>query len=452
MLQLSISRVQFFAPLIFLKRGHMIERYSREEIKKIWELQAKFEYYLKVEIAVCEAYNKLGKIPTENLDEIKSKASFTLDRIDEVEREVKHDVIAFLTAVNESVGPENAKYIHMGLTSSDVIDTAFALQISDSAKYINTELDNLIDTIKKLAFKHKNTVCMGRSHGVHAEVMTFGFKLLNWLDALIRAKESFNYALKEIEVGQISGPVGTYSNVPPEIEEITCAELGLKPAKISTQIISRDRHAKFFSQLALIASLIEQFATEIRHLQKTEVREVEEGFGKNQKGSSAMPHKKNPVLCENLCGLARVVRSNMLTAFENINLWHERDISHSSAERIIFPDSLILIDFMLHRFNGVMENLVVHEDNMLKNAKLYGGIVYSQKVLLKLVEKGLTREDAYRIVQKHALDALNGGHFKDALYQDTRVTNLLTQEEIESCFDVADYLKNIEKVFERFGE
>ena len=428
----------------------MIERYSREEIKKIWELQAKFEYYLKVEIAVCEAYAKLGKIPAENLEEIKSKASFTLDRIDEVEREVKHDVIAFLTAVNESVGPENAKYIHMGLTSSDVIDTAFALQISDSAKYINTELDNLIDTIKKLAFKHKNTVCMGRSHGVHAEVMTFGFKLLNWLDALIRAKESFNYALKEIEVGQISGPVGTYSNVPPEIEEITCAELGLKPAKISTQIISRDRHAKFFSQLALIASLIEQFATEIRHLQKTEVREVEEGFGKNQKGSSAMPHKKNPVLCENLCGLARVVRSNMLTAYENINLWHERDISHSSAERIIFPDSLILIDFMLHRFNGVMENLVVHEDNMLKNAKLYGGIVYSQKVLLKLVDKGLTRENAYRIVQKHALDALNGGHFKDALCQDSRVTNLLTQEEIESCFDVADYLKNIEKVFERF--
>lgn len=435
-----------------IERGHMIERYSREEIKKIWELQAKFEYYLKVEIAVCEAYAKLGKIPAENLEEIKSKASFSLDRIDEVEREVKHDVIAFLTAVNETVGPENAKYIHMGLTSSDVIDTAFALQISDSAKYINTELDNLIDTIKKLAFKHKNTVCMGRSHGVHAEVMTFGFKLLNWLDALIRAKESFNYALKEIEVGQISGPVGTYSNVPPEIEEITCAELGLKPAKISTQIISRDRHAKFFSQLALIASLIEQFATEIRHLQKTEVREVEEGFGKNQKGSSAMPHKKNPVLCENLCGLARVVRSNMLTAYENINLWHERDISHSSAERIIFPDSLILIDFMLHRFNGVMENLVVHEDNMLKNAKLYGGIVYSQKVLLKLVDKGLTREDAYRIVQKHALDALNGGHFKDALYKDTRVTNLLTQEEIENCFDVADYLKNVEKVFERFEE
>lgn len=428
----------------------MIERYSREEIKNIWELQAKFEYYLKVELAVCEAYAKLGKIPQANLNEIKEKASFTLDRIDEVEREVRHDVIAFLTAVNESVGPENAKYIHMGLTSSDVIDTAFALQISDSSKYINKELDNLIETIKKMAFEHKNTICMGRSHGVHAEVMTFGFKLLNWLDALTRAKESFNITLKEIEVGQISGPVGTYSNIPPEIEEITCSELGLKPAKISTQIISRDRHAKFFSQLALIASLIEQFATEIRHLQKTEVREVEEGFAKNQKGSSAMPHKKNPVLCENLCGLARVVRSNMITAFENINLWHERDISHSSAERIIFPDSLILVDFMLHRFNNVMENLVVHKDNMLKNTKLYGGVVFSQKVLLKLVEKGLTREDAYRIVQGHALSALNGGHFKDALHNDKVVTNLLSNDEIEACFNVEDYLKNIYKVFERF--
>ena len=428
----------------------MIERYSREEIKNIWELQAKFEYYLKVELAVCEAYAKLGKIPQANLNEIKEKASFTLDRIDEVEREVRHDVIAFLTAVNESVGPENARYIHMGLTSSDVIDTAFALQISDSSKYINKELDNLTETIKKKAFEHKNTICMGRSHGVHAEVMTFGFKLLNWLDALTRAKESFNITLKEIEVGQISGPVGTYSNIPPEIEEITCSELGLKPAKISTQIISRDRHAKFFSQLALIASLIEQFATEIRHLQKTEVREVEEGFAKNQKGSSAMPHKKNPVLCENLCGLARVVRSNMITAFENINLWHERDISHSSAERIIFPDSLILVDFMLHRFNNVMENLVVHKNNMLKNTKLYGGVVFSQKVLLKLVEKGLTREDAYRIVQGHALSALNGGHFKDALHNDKVVTNLLSNDEIEACFSVEDYLKNIDKVFERF--
>ena len=298
-----------------------------------------------------------------------------------------------------------------------------------------------------MAFKYKNTVCIGRSHGMHAEVMTFGFKLLNWLDELGRAKKSFEFALEEISTGQISGPVGTYSNLPVEVEEIACKKLGLKPAKISTQIITRDRHAKFMSELALIASLIEKYATEIRHLTRTEVREVEEGFGKNQKGSSAMPHKKNPVLCENLCGLARVVRSNMLTAFENINLWHERDISHSSAERIIFPDSLILADFMLHRFKNVMENLVVHEDVMLKNVKLYGGIVYSQKVLLKLVEeKGFTREDAYKIVQKHALEALNGGDFRKGLESE----NILTESELNECFNIEDYIKNIGKIFERF--
>lgn len=426
----------------------MIDRYSREEIKKIWDLNTKFDYYLKVELAVCEAYSKLGVIPTQALDEIKQKAGFSLERIDEIEREVKHDVIAFLTSVNENVGKENAKYIHMGLTSSDVIDTAFALQIVDSSKIIMKELDNLISVIREKAFKYKNTVCIGRSHGVHAEVMTFGFKLLNWLDGLERAKKSLIFALEEISVGQISGPVGTYSNVPVEIEALTCEILGLKPAKISTQIISRDRHAKFMSSLAVLASLIEQFATEIRHLQKTEVREVEEGFGANQKGSSAMPHKKNPVLCENLCGLSRVVRSNLIAALENINLWHERDISHSSAERIIFPDSLILIDFMLHRFKGVMENLVVHEDNMLKNTKLYGGVVFSQKVLLKLVEeKGYSREDAYRIVQKHALNALNGGNFKEGLMSE----NILSDAELEDCFDVNDYLKNIDKIFERFS-
>ncbi len=426
----------------------MIERYSREEIKKIWDLEVKFAYYLKVELAVCEAYYQLGVIPGENLREIREKASFTVERIDEIEREVRHDVIAFLTAVNESLGAENAKYMHMGMTSSDVIDTAFALQIKDSSEIILKDLAELIDVLKELAFKYKNTVCIGRSHGVHAEVTTFGFKLLNWLDEITRANESFKAALEEITVGQISGPVGTYSNIPPDVEEIACKELGLKSAKISTQIISRDRHAKFMASLALIASLIEQFATEIRHLQKTEVREVEEGFGVHQKGSSAMPHKKNPVLCENLCGLARVVRSNALAAFENINLWHERDISHSSAERIIFPDSLILIDFMLHRFCSVMKNLVVHQDNMLKNTHLYGGIVYSQKVLLKLIEKGHTREDAYRIVQKHALNALNGGNFKQELLEDREVN--LSAEEIESCFDVNDYLKNIDIVFKRF--
>ena len=424
----------------------MIDRYSREEIKKIWDLGVKFDYFLKVELAVCEAYAKLNRIPQDVLSQIKEKASFSIKRIDEIEREVRHDVIAFLTAVNESVGPENAKYIHMGLTSSDVIDTAFALQIKDSSQIILEELSSLIEVIKNRAFEFRDTLCIGRSHGVHAEIMTFGFKLLNWLDALERAKKSFEYTLDEISVGQISGPVGTYSNVPAEIEAITCELLGLKPAKISTQIISRDRHAKFMAELAIISGLIEQFATEIRHLQKTEVREVEEGFGANQKGSSAMPHKKNPVLCENLCGLARVVRSNMLTAFENMNLWHERDISHSSAERIIFPDSLILVDFMLARFKSVIENLVVHEDNMLKNTNLYGGIVYSQKVLLKLIDKGLTREEAYRIVQKHALNALSGGDFKTGI----KTENILTDDELNECFDEKCYLENIDVIFERF--
>ena len=424
----------------------MIDRYSREEIKSIWDLDRKFDYYLRVELAVCQAYARLGQIPMEALRQIKEKASFTVERIDEIEQEVRHDVIAFLTAINESVGAENAKYIHMGLTSSDVIDTAFALQIKDSSVYIIKGLSDLIKILKEKAIEHQDTICIGRSHGIHAEVITFGFKMLNWLDSLERAKKSFENALNEILVGQISGPVGTYSNLPTDIEELTCAELGLKPAKISTQIISRDRHAKLMSELALIASLIEQFATEIRHLQKTEVREVEEGFRKNQKGSSAMPHKKNPILCENLCGLARVVRSNMITAFENINLWHERDISHSSAERIIFPDSLILVDFMLARFKNVMENLVVHKDNMLKNINLYGGIVFSQRVLLKLVEKGYTREDAYRIVQKHALESLQGGDFKKGLESE----NILSEEDFIECFNTEDYLKNIKNIYARF--
>ena len=424
----------------------MIERYSRDEIKKIWELEQKFQYYLNVELAVCEAYSKLGQIPAENLIQIREKAMFSVERIDEIEKEVRHDVIAFLTNINESVGAENAKFIHMGLTSSDVIDTAFALQIVDSSKFILKGLNDLIDLVKARAFEFKDTICIGRSHGVHAEIMTFGFKLLNWLDSLERAKKNFEVALDDISVGQISGPVGTYSNLPIEVEILTCEKLGLKPAKISTQIISRDRHSRFMAELALIAGLIEQFATEIRHLQKTEVREVEEGFGKNQKGSSAMPHKKNPVLCENLCGLARVVRSNMLAAYENINLWHERDISHSSAERIIFPDSLILVDFMLARFKNVMENLVVNKDNMLKNANLYGGVVFSQKVLLKLIEKGFTREDAYRIVQKHALSALENGSFRAGLEQE----NLLTTHELDECFDKTIYLRNVDTIFKRF--
>ena len=308
----------------------MIERYSREEMKKIWDLQSKFQYYLNVEIAAAEAYAELGTFPKDDVEELKKKAKFDLKRIDEIEAEVRHDVIAFLTCVNENLG-SLAKYMHVGMTSSDVIDTAFALQIQDSGKIIVKDLDETIQSLKELANKHRNTVCIGRSHGIHAEVMTFGVKICSWIDILERQRANFIHALDEINVGQISGPVGTYSNIPPEVEQITCRNLGLRPAKISTQIIARDYHAYFMQSLALIASVIEQFATEIRHLQRTEVLEVEEGFGKNQKGSSAMPHKKNPVLSENLCGLARVVRANSIAALENIPLWHERDISHSSA-------------------------------------------------------------------------------------------------------------------------
>lgn len=429
----------------------MIERYSRPEMKNIWELETKFRKFLDVEIAVCEAYSKLGKIPTENLEEIKSTAKFDVARIDEIEAEVRHDVIAFLTNVNENVPERSNKFIHMGLTSSDVIDTANALLIKEASKIISEGLDKTIFTVRELALKHKDTVCIGRSHGIQAEVVTFGFKLLNWVDVLERAKRDFEFAKEEIRVGQISGPVGTYSNVSPDVEILACEILGLKPARISTQVIARDIYARYMQALAMIATVIEQFAVEIRHLQRTEVREVEEGFGANQKGSSAMPHKRNPILCENLCGLARVVRSNSIAAMENVALWHERDISHSSAERIILADSCILVDFMLNRFAGVVKNLVVVEKNMLKNADSYGGIIYSQKVLLKLVEKGLTREDAYRIVQRNALAAMdNDGSFRENLLQDSDVMSLFSEKEIMEFFDRADYLKNIPLIFERF--
>lgn len=427
----------------------MIDRYVREEMKKIWDMNSKFQYYLDVEIAVAQAYAELGEFPQKDIDELKKKAKFDLKRIDEIEAEVRHDVIAFLTCVNESLG-ELAKYMHVGMTSSDVIDTAFALQIQDSGKIIIKDLDETIQALKDLAEKHKTTVCIGRSHGIHAEVMTFGVKICNWIDILERQRANFIHALEQIKVGQISGPVGTYSNISPDVEKVTCKNLGLTPARISTQIISRDYHAYFMQSLALIASVIEQFATEIRHLQRTEVLEVEEGFGKNQKGSSAMPHKKNPVLSENLCGLARVVRANSIVALENIPLWHERDISHSSAERIIFPDSLTLVDFMLNRFKSVVQNLVVHEKNMLKNTDKFGGIVFSQKVLLKLIEKGLTREEAYRLVQRNALEAFNNdGDFRINLLNDEDVTKLLTPVEIDEIFNKEEFLKNINEIYSR---
>ena len=456
----------------------MIERYSRKEMAEIWSLESKFQYYLNVELAVCDAYAQIEdnspspypspqrgegindgfslqrgegiNITKEIAQEIRQKACFNLERIDEIEQEVKHDVIAFLTCVNESLG-DLGRYVHVGMTSSDVIDTAFALQIQDSAKIILKDLDTVINTLKKLANEHRNTICIGRSHGIHAEVMTFGVKLCNWIDILERQKENFEHATEQIRVGQISGPVGTYSNISPEIEKITCKNLGLKPARISTQVIARDYHAHFMQSLALIATVIEQFATEIRHLQRTEVLELEEGFSKGQKGSSAMPHKKNPVLSENLCGLSRVVRSNSVAAMENVALWHERDISHSSAERIIFPDSLTLVDFMLNRFNNIMENIVVHKDNMLSHSEEFGGIVYSQKMLLSLVAKGLSREDAYKIVQKNALDAFeNHGNFKQNLLADENVLKYLNKEEIEDVFNPEEFLNNINNIYKRF--
>ena len=430
----------------------MISRYCLEEMKNLWELESKFDFYLKVELAVCEAYNSLGLIPDEVLKEIKERASFSVARIDEIEKEVNHDVIAFLTNVNETVG-ENSRYIHMGMTSSDVIDTAFALQIQKASEIIEKDLKKVIEIIRNKAKQHKNTVCIGRSHGIHAEPMTFGVKLCNWLDIFERAQKRFLLAKEEIAVGQISGPVGTYSNISPEIEEITCKSLGLKSAKISTQVIARDYHANYMQTLALIASAIEQCAVEIRHLQKTEVLEVEEAFKKGQKGSSAMPHKKNPISSENLTGLSRIVKSNAISALDNIALWHERDISHSSVERVIFPDSTILVDYMLNRFANLVEGLVVHKENMLKNTNLFGGIVYSQRVLLELTGKGLSREDAYKLVQRNALAAFNSenGNFKKNLLDDLDVAKHLSAQEIEKCFDSQYYLRNIETIYARFG-
>ena len=429
----------------------MIDRYSREEMKKIWDINSKFQYYLNVELAVCRAYNKTGVISDEVLKNITDKACFSVERIDEIEKEVRHDVIAFLANVNENVG-ENSRFIHMGLTSSDVIDTALALQIRDSGKIILDDIDKLLAVLKEKAKEHKDTVCIGRSHGVHAEPMTFGVKICGWIDLFERNKRNLEGALLEAKVGQISGPVGTYSNIDPEIERLTCEFLDLRPAKFSTQVIARDIHARYIQALALIACVIEQIAVELRHLQRTEVLEAEEGFKQGQKGSSAMPHKKNPISAENLSGLARVVRSNSIAAMEDIPLWHERDISHSSVERIIFPDSSILIDYMLARLTDTIKNLVVHKDNMLKNTNLFGGIVFSQKVLLKLCSKGLSRENAYSLVQKNALDAFNNhGNFKNNLLNDIEVRKYLTADEIELCFNVHDYLKNINEIYKRFN-
>ena len=430
----------------------MIERYSRDEMKKIWDLNNKFQTFLDVEIAVCEAYSRTGVLTQDIVEQIKNSAKFDIKRIEEIEAEVKHDFIAFLTNVGEYVG-ENARFIHLGLTSSDVIDTALALQLKQANEIIEKDLNNLIELLAQKAMQYKDTICIGRSHGIHAEPMTFGVKLCNWLEIMKRNLERFEYVKKEIATGQISGPIGTYSNISPEIEKLTCEYLGLKPASVSTQVIQRDLHANYLQTLALIATTIEQFAVELRHLQRSEVLEVEEGFSKGQKGSSAMPHKKNPISGENLSGLARIVRSNSFAALENVVLWHERDISHSSAERIIFPDSTILIDYMLNRFYYLLENLVVNEQRMLENTTLFGGCVFSQKMLLALVDKGLSREAAYKIVQKNAHEAWGKpqGNFKENILNDAEIQKYFSSAEIDAIFCLEDYLKNIDVIYKRIG-
>lgn len=430
----------------------MIERYTRKEMGALWEEEAKYQSWLDVEIAVCKAQVELGSIPPEAVQEIERKARFDIARILEIERDVKHDVIAFLTNVNEHVG-DAGRYIHLGMTSSDVLDTALALRLKKSGLILARELELLEKAIFEQARKHKGTVTIGRSHGIHAEPTTFGFKLAVWLEEVKRHRKRLDDAIETISVGKISGAVGTFSNISPEVEALACRALGLEPAPISTQIVQRDRHAQFVFTLALIGSSLEKFATEIRHLQRTDVLEAEEPFSVGQKGSSAMPHKRNPVGCENITGLARLLRGNAMAALENVPLWHERDISHSSVERIILPDSTILLDYMIHRFTGIMKDLVVYPDNMRRNLDVFGGVIFSQAVLLKLVEKGLTREDAYSLVQQNAMSVWNqnGKSFKEALLADERVMDKLSAKEVESCLDPESYLKNVGKVFERLG-
>jgi len=380
----------------------MIERYTRREMAKIWEPENKFRKWLQVEILACEAWARLGKIPQKALNNIKAKADFDIKRIDEIEKTVKHDVISFLTAVAEFVGPDS-RHIHRGLTSSDILDTSLAILLREAADLIITDIRKLMDAIKKRAFEHKDTLMVGRSHGIHAEPITFGLKMALWHEEMRRNLARMERAREIISYGKLSGAVGTFANIPPSIEEYVCKKLGLKPAPVSTQVVQRDRHAEYFTTLAIIATSIEKIAVEIRHLQRTEVLEAEEPFTEGQKGSSAMPHKRNPVLSENLTGLARLVRGYANAAMENIPLWHERDISHSSVERVIAPDATILIDFMLARLTGLIRDLVVYPGNMKANLNKLKGLIFSQGVLLALTEKGVIRENAYQIVQRNAM-------------------------------------------------
>ena len=428
----------------------MIERYTLPEMGNLWTDEYKLRTWLQVEIAVCEAQAELGYNPAEAVEEIKAKANFDIKRVLEIEAEVRHDMIAFLTNVNEYVG-DAGRYIHLGLTSSDVLDTALALQLVASVDVLLERTEALSQAIRYQAQQHRDTVMIGRSHGIHAEPITFGFKLAGWLAEVCRNRERLVRLRNNVAVGKISGAVGTYANVDPRVEAIACQKLGLEPDTASTQVISRDIHAEYVQTLALLAASIERFAVEIRNLQRTDVLEVEEFFAKGQKGSSAMPHKRNPIRSERLTGMARIIRGNAVAALENVALWHERDISHSSVERMILPDSSTVAHFMLVELTDLVKHLLVYPENMKRNMNLYGGVVFSQRVLLTLVEKGISREDAYRIVQSCAHTAWNQpeGNFQALIQQNPEVNAKLSHEEIEACFDPNHHLKNLDQIYQR---
>jgi adenylosuccinate lyase len=429
----------------------MIERYTRPAMGKIWSDQFRFETWLQVEIAACVAHNQLGIVPDDALAEIKSKAKFEIERIQEIEKTVDHETIAFLTNVAEHVGPAS-RYIHYGMTSSDKLDTATALQLVAASDLIINDIEILIASLADLAKKHKHTVMVGRTHGIHAEPITFGLKMALFYEEFKRQLVRMKNAKETIRVGQVSGPVGTYSQIDPQVELIVCKELGLEPAPVSNQIIQRDRHAEYLAAIANIGASLEKLAVEIRGLQKTEIREVEEPFPPGQKGSSSMPHKRNPNLCERITGLARLLRSYALTGFENVTLWHERDISHSSVERITLADASVLVDYMLERMNWIIQNLVVHEKRMMYNLKSTNGVVFSQKILLLLTRKGISREDAYKIVQSCAMQVWDTeASLLDALKENEQIQALIPMDELEACFDFESLLSNVDMIFDRVG-
>lgn len=430
----------------------MIPRYSRPEMSAVWSDENKFKTWFEIEACACEALAKLGKIPQSAVDDIRTKGRFDQKRIDEIEAEVKHDVIAFLTNVGENVG-ESARFMHQGMTSSDVLDTSFNMRLTQSVDILLKDMDRLLAALKKRAEEHKYTLCIGRSHGIHAEPTTFGLKMLGFYAEFARNKERLAAARKEVSTCAISGAVGTFATIDPRVEQYVAEKLGLTPEPVSTQVIPRDRYAVLFTTVGIIASSIERLAIEIRHLQRTEVREAEEYFSAGQKGSSAMPHKRNPVLSENLTGLARLLRSYAIPAMENVALWHERDISHSSNERIIAPDAMIGLDFCLNRLAGIIEKLLIYPENMLANLNRLKGLIFSQRVMLALVDTGMKREDAYKLTQRNAMKVwANEGTFKDLLESDADVMNVITKEQLEALFDLNFYTAQIDFIFKKvFG-